>query len=310
MARSAIYAIVFSLLVICAYVAFRFEPKYAVPVIIAVIHDILITGGVYSLTGREVTSGTVAAFLTILGYSLYDTVIVFDRIRENVPRLPRATFSQIVNRSMSEVLTRSLITGLSSVFLIGVLLIFGGETLRDFAFAMMVGIASGTYFVDLHRLTGAHPLEGARARVQAPPRADRRADGPCARLPRGQRDRPGGGGPRALASAGGARASRARAGARAGAAGARAEPVERARRPAPPSPAAAAPAGGAAEAAGPAGDGRRPRTVRPTAPAMASDGARGRPRSPEPRGNAAPSGGSSETGARARPARRKHGRNR
>ena len=110
-ADSAVYAIIFSLLVICAYVAFRFEPKYAVPVIIALLHDILITGGVYSLTGREVTSGTVAAFLTILGYSLYDTVIVFDRIRENVPRLPRAAFSQIVNRSMSEVLTRSLITG-------------------------------------------------------------------------------------------------------------------------------------------------------------------------------------------------------
>ncbi len=144
-ARSAVEAIIFSLLVICAYVAFRFEPKYAVPVIIAVFHDILITGGVYSLTGREVTSGTVAAFLTILGYSLYDTVIVFDRVRENVPRLPRATFSQIVNRSMSEVLTRSLITGMSSVFLVTVLFIFGGATLKDFAFAMMVGLASGTY---------------------------------------------------------------------------------------------------------------------------------------------------------------------
>ena len=112
---------------------------------IAVIHDILITAGVYSLVGREVTSGTVAAFLTILGYSLYDTIIVFDRIRENVPRLPRATFSQIANRSLSEVLTRSLITGLSTVFLIGVILIFGGDTLRDFAFAMMVGVLSGTY---------------------------------------------------------------------------------------------------------------------------------------------------------------------
>jgi len=144
-ARSAVYAILFSLLVICAYMAFRFEPKYAVPVLIAVIHDILITGGVYALAEREVTSGTVAAFLTILGYSLYDTVIVFDRIRENVPRLPRATFSQIVNRSMSEVLTRSLITGLSSVFLVVVLFIFGGTTLQDFAFAMIVGIASGTY---------------------------------------------------------------------------------------------------------------------------------------------------------------------
>lgn len=144
-ARSAIYAIIFSLLVICGYMAFRFEPKYAVPVLIAVIHDVLITGGVYSLSEREVTSGTVAAFLTILGYSLYDCVIVFDRIRENVPRLPRATFSQIVNRSMSEVLTRSLITGLSSVFLVSVLFIFGGVTLQDFAFAMIVGIASGTY---------------------------------------------------------------------------------------------------------------------------------------------------------------------
>lgn len=144
-ARGAALAILFSLLVICGYVAIRFEPKYAVPVIIAVIHDVLITAGVYSLSGREVTSGTIAAFLTILGYSLYDTVIVFDRVRENVPRLPRASFSQIVNKSMSEVLTRSLITGLSSIFLVGVLFIFGGATLKDFAFAMMIGIASGTY---------------------------------------------------------------------------------------------------------------------------------------------------------------------
>ena len=83
------------------------------PVLIAIFHDILITAGVYSLTGREVSSGTVAAFLTILGYSLYDTIIVFDRIRENVPRMPRAAFSQIVNRSMSEVLTRSLATSFS-----------------------------------------------------------------------------------------------------------------------------------------------------------------------------------------------------
>jgi SecD/SecF fusion protein len=144
-ARKAVYAILFSLLVISAYVAIRFESKYAVPVLIALVHDILITAGVYALIGREVSSATVAAFLTILGYSMYDTIIVFDRIRENVPRMPRAAFSQIVNRSMSEVLTRSLITGLSTVFLIGVLLVFGGDTLRDFAFAMMVGVASGTY---------------------------------------------------------------------------------------------------------------------------------------------------------------------
>jgi SecD/SecF fusion protein len=144
-ANSAIKALIFSLLVICAYVAFRFDPKFAVPVLIAIFHDILITAGVYSLTGREVTSGTVAAFLTILGYSLYDTIIVFDRIRENLPRMPRAAFSQIVNRSMSEVLTRSLATSFSTLLAVVSLLIFGGATLQDFAFAMLVGIISGTY---------------------------------------------------------------------------------------------------------------------------------------------------------------------
>jgi SecD/SecF fusion protein len=144
-ANSARDALIFSLLVICAYVALRFDPKFAVPVLIALFHDVLITAGVYSLTGREVTSGTVAAFLTILGYSLYDTIIVFDRIRENMPRMPRAAFSQIVNRSMSEVLTRSLATSFSTLLAVASLLIFGGATLQDFAFAMLVGIASGTY---------------------------------------------------------------------------------------------------------------------------------------------------------------------
>src|SRR4029079_18388233 len=105
-AKSAIIAIIASLLVISIYIALRFEWKYAVPVLIALMHDLLITAGVYSLLGREVTTSTVAALLTILCYSLYDTIIVFDRVRENVPRMPRAAFSQIVNRSMSEVLTR------------------------------------------------------------------------------------------------------------------------------------------------------------------------------------------------------------
>ena len=80
------------------------------PVLIALMHDILITAGVYALTGREVTTSTVAALLTILGFSLYDTIIVFDRVRENIPRMPSAAFSQIVNRSMSEVIVRSLAT--------------------------------------------------------------------------------------------------------------------------------------------------------------------------------------------------------
>jgi SecD/SecF fusion protein len=144
-ANSAIKALIFSMLVIAGYIALRFEPKFALPVLIAIFHDILITAGVYSLTGKEVNSGTVAAFLTILGYSIYDTIIVFDRIRENVPRMPRAAFSQIVNRSMSEVLNRSLATSFSTLLGVASLLIFGGVTLQDFAFAMLVGIASGTY---------------------------------------------------------------------------------------------------------------------------------------------------------------------
>jgi SecD/SecF fusion protein len=144
-ANSAVIAIIASLLVISAYIALRFEWKYAIPVLIALMHDLLITAGVYSLTGREVTTATVAALLTILGYSLYDTIIVFDRVRENVPRMPRAAFSQIVNRSMSEVLTRSLATSFCTLLPVIALLLFGGETLKDFAFALMIGIASGAY---------------------------------------------------------------------------------------------------------------------------------------------------------------------
>ena len=171
-ANSAVIAIIASLLVISAYIALRFEWKYAVPVLIALMHDLLITAGVYSLTGREVTTATVAALLTILGYSLYDTIIVFDRVRENVPRMPRAAFSQIVNRSMSEVLTRSLATSFCTLLPVAALLLFGGETLKDFAFALMIGIASGAYssiFIASPVLTHWKEREGAyrvrRARI-------------------------------------------------------------------------------------------------------------------------------------------------
>ena len=144
-ARTAVLAVIASLLLISLYIGFRFEWKFAVPVLIALAHDLLITAGVYAIFEREVTTATVAALLTILGYSLYDTVIVFDRIRENVPRMPRATFSQIANRSMSEVFTRSLATSFVVLMPVGSLLLFGGETLKDFAFALMVGVISGAY---------------------------------------------------------------------------------------------------------------------------------------------------------------------
>ena len=115
------------------------------PVLIALAHDLLITGGVYALVGREVTASTVAALLTILGFSLYDTIVVFDRIRENIPRMPNAAFSQIYNRSMSEVIIRSLATSFCAGLPILALMLFGGETLRDFAFALLIGTLSGTY---------------------------------------------------------------------------------------------------------------------------------------------------------------------
>jgi SecD/SecF fusion protein len=144
-ANSALVAIIVSLTVISIYIALRFEWKFAVPVLIALMHDILITAGVYALVGREVTTSTVAALLTILGFSLYDTIIVFDRIRENVPRMPSAAFSQIVNRSMSEVIVRSLATSFCTALPVIALFLFGGETLKDFAFALLIGTLSGTY---------------------------------------------------------------------------------------------------------------------------------------------------------------------
>jgi SecD/SecF fusion protein len=144
-ARSAIIAILFSLFLIVLYVALRFDLKYAGPVIAALIHDVVVTIGVYSLTGREVSVATVAAVLTVLGYSIYDTIIIFDRIRENVPLMRRASFATIANVSLWETIRRSLATTFITLLPVGSLLIFGGATLKDFAFALLIGIGSGAY---------------------------------------------------------------------------------------------------------------------------------------------------------------------
>jgi SecD/SecF fusion protein len=143
--NSAYLAVVFSLIIIFIYVAFRFEWKFAVPVMVALGHDILLTIGIYALAGRVVTADTVAAVLTVLGYSMYDTVIVFDRVRENIPILRRHTASQVVNESLAETITRSLNTSLVTLIPIVLLFIVGTGTLKDFAFALMVGITSGAY---------------------------------------------------------------------------------------------------------------------------------------------------------------------
>jgi SecD/SecF fusion protein len=143
--RSAILAIIVSLALIVVYVTLRFEFKFAVPVLIALLHDILITLGVYSLTGREMTSSTVAAVLTILGYSIYDTIIIFDRVRENIPLMRKSSFDAIANQSLWETIRRSLATTFITLLPVSSLLVFGGDTLKDFAFALLVGIASGAY---------------------------------------------------------------------------------------------------------------------------------------------------------------------
>jgi SecD/SecF fusion protein len=144
-ARSAIIAIIVSLFLVVLYIAIRFDLKFAGPVIAAMLHDVLICIGIYALLGREVTSSTVAAILTVLGYSIYDTIIIFDRIRENIPIMRRSSFATIANVSLWETIRRSLATSFITLLPVGALLLFGGDTLKDFAFALIVGIASGAY---------------------------------------------------------------------------------------------------------------------------------------------------------------------
>jgi len=144
-AEGAILAIIVSLLLVAGYIALRFEWKFAGPVMIALLHDVLITVGIYALLGREVTTATVAAVLTVLGYSIYDTIIILDRVRENMPLMKRASFRTLANVSLWETIPRSLATTFITLLPITALYFFGGETLKDFAFALLVGIGAGAY---------------------------------------------------------------------------------------------------------------------------------------------------------------------
>jgi SecD/SecF fusion protein len=144
-AEGAILAIIVSLLLITIYIAFRFELKFAGPVMLSLLHDVLITIGIYALLGREVTTATVAAVLTVLGYSIYDTIIILDRVRENIPLMKRASFRTLANVSLWETIPRSLATTFITLLPITALYLFGGETLKDFAFALLVGIGAGAY---------------------------------------------------------------------------------------------------------------------------------------------------------------------
>jgi preprotein translocase subunit SecF len=143
----ALQAVAAALLIIVAFISVRFEFAFALAAMVALLHDILITVGFYAIVGREVTLVTVVAVLTVLGYSLYDTIIIFDRVRENTPRVGynRRRFDETVNTSIRQVVRRSIYTSLCTLIPITALLIFGETTLADFAFALLVGIIAGTY---------------------------------------------------------------------------------------------------------------------------------------------------------------------
>jgi preprotein translocase subunit SecF len=151
--EKAVRALLLFFVAIAAYLSLRFEPKMALAALAAVVHDVFITVGAYALTGFPVTPATVIAFLTILGFSLYDTVVVFDKVEENVAGIGstgRETYSGVVNRSMNEVLMRSLNTSITAVLPVLSLLIVGAyllqaATLKDFALALFIGLLTGAY---------------------------------------------------------------------------------------------------------------------------------------------------------------------
>jgi SecD/SecF fusion protein len=143
--RAALLALGMSVAAILLYIAVRYEYKMSIVAVFTLVHDVLIVLGIYALVGREVTPNTIAALLTIMGYSLYDTIVVFHRIRENSMGLTRSTFTVMANHSINQVIARSINTSITSIIPPLMLLLFGGETLGDFAFALVIGIMLGAY---------------------------------------------------------------------------------------------------------------------------------------------------------------------
>ena len=127
------------------YISWRFEFQYAIAAIIALIHDVLVTMGAFSILDKEFTLVIVAAFLTIIGYSLNDTIVVFDRIRENLRRKGKLSLSEIINSSINQTLSRTLLTSGTTLLVVLALFFFGGAIIHDFSFALLVGVFVGTY---------------------------------------------------------------------------------------------------------------------------------------------------------------------
>jgi preprotein translocase subunit SecF len=144
--KKGILAIVYALLGILIYISWRFKSFiYAVGAIVALAHDVMITVGAFSIANKEFTLPIVAAILTIIGYSLNDTIVVYDRIRENRRKMRRDPLGKVVNSSINETLGRTLLTSLTTLIVVVILLVFGGGVIHDFAFALMIGILAGTY---------------------------------------------------------------------------------------------------------------------------------------------------------------------
>ncbi|MEE4252431.1 MAG: protein translocase subunit SecF [Desulfuromusa sp.] len=138
-------AIFYAMLGLLAYISWRFEFRFAVGAIVALVHDVMITLGVFSLFGKEIDLPIIAAFLAIIGYSLNDTIIVYDRIRENLGKHHKESFPFIVNRSINETLSRTLLTSGTTLLVVLALFILGGGVIHNFAFAMLIGVLVGTY---------------------------------------------------------------------------------------------------------------------------------------------------------------------
>ena len=143
--KDALIAIVLALSMILIYIGFRFDFNYALGSVVALVHDVLITLGIFSLMSYEINLSIIAAFLTIVGYSLNDTIVVFDRIRENIPKHVKKTLREIVNHSLNETLSRTIITSITTMMVVAILFFWGGEIIRLFAFALIVGVFVGTY---------------------------------------------------------------------------------------------------------------------------------------------------------------------
>ena len=138
-------AIIYALSLILIYISLRFEFIFAIGAIAAIAHDIIITLGIFSILGYEVSLSVVAAFLTIVGYSLNDTIVIFDRIRENLKTLKRDSIIDTVNKSINESLSRTVVTSLTTLIVVLILYIFGGEVIHYFSFALIIGVLVGTY---------------------------------------------------------------------------------------------------------------------------------------------------------------------